>query len=268
MPNFESFKQQTKEAGSSLESIRKITEKFPKLRSLILAFIASTTTFSAAKFTEADNLIVREPFTAEAALDNIDDPKFREIVDQIKTEMSLLSSEIPTNSLYGNYWEHTSINAGETFKQNQIGNLPESATNVFITSEHITGQAITDDMLNSESANAFSSTKSFFYISPTEAGSVIEGEKMVLEGIGETPSEALQNALENSVGFLDMNITNNLESATDIKDNTVLAETIKTSSMHFIKEYKVIHTSQATEKDHLEYRIVIEIISGEYTPEK
>lgn len=297
MPKFESFAPKVENLESDVETslekrksvIEKLTNKFPKLRSLILAFITTTVALSAPELAQANEPVQgtkieqkasrTEEGTVETALKKIDDQQFKDIVEKIKTEMALFNSDIPTNSLYGENWEYTTVNNGVTQKENKIGSLPESAQNVFINSEHMLGQCTKDGVSDGKRiANTMDSTKSLFYILPTEKGTIIEGGKIELEGIGRTRSEALQNALENSVSFLGVDVASATELNDKIEDGkkasfeTTLTKTIKTGSRHFVKEYKIIKVEQGKGKiiggDGQEYHVTVEITGGQFIPEK
>ena len=129
-------------------------------------------------------------------------------------------------------------------------------------------------------ANMMDGTKSAFYISPTEKGTIVEGGKVQIEGIGLSRTEALQNALEHSVMFLGEEVTTNTELNERMEDSdnpsskTILTETIKTGGKHFVKEYKIKKVEQGkgtimvTGGDGKEYHVTVEITGGQFTPEK
>ena len=309
MSKFESFAPKVEnpesEAETSLEKrksvIEKLTNKFPKLRSLVLAFVTTTAALSAPELaqtnepvqgTKIEQKASRPEETAEAALEKISDQKFKDVVQKLKDEMALIGVNVPTNSLYSEVSESMSVNNGNTFNENKIGNLPESAQNVFINSEHVSGYS-SQDKHNGDngSANMMDGIKSVFYVSPVEKGSIIEGGKIEIKGFGHTRSEALQNALEDGAKFLEVEIASNTTLDDKMEDRgdkssfeTTLTSTIKSGSKHFVKEYKIINDEQPKgEKysdgghrvygsgfygDNQEHRVTIEITGGQFTPEK
>ena len=295
MPKFESFapvESQKNEVETSLENrkgvIEKLTSKFPRLRPLVLAFITSTAALTApelagsyepAQEAKIEHKATRE--TAEAALEKISDQAFKDAVKKIEDEMASIGSNMPTNSIYSEVWKSVEVNHGATVNEKKNGSLPESAQNIFISSEHASGMLSKDGRENGKSiANMMDGTKSAFYISPTEKGTIVEGGKVQIEGIGLSRTEALQNALEHSVMFLGEEVTTNTELNERMEDSdnpsskTILTETIKTGGKHFVKEYKIKKVEQGkgtimvTGGDGKEYHVTVEITGGQFTPEK
>jgi hypothetical protein len=190
--------------------------------------------------------------------------------------MTSVGSNIPTNSIYNEVWKCMEVNKGVTASEKKNGSLPESAQNIFISSEYASGMLSEDKIQDGKSgANMMDGTKSAFYISPTEKGTIIEGGKVQIVGIGSTRAEALQNALEHSVMFLGEEVTSNTKLNDRMEDSgnplskTILTETIKTGGKHFIREYKIVKGENAQGgTDNKEYRITVEVQGGQFTPEK
>ena len=290
MSKFESFTPTVESSEDkneiSLEQRKSIIEnvinKFPRLRSLVLAFITTTTVMSAPESAEPavpvqgtkieQKALRTDVETAEMALEKVSDQEFKDTVNKIEAEMKDVGSNIPTNSLYSEIWKSTCINGGATFNEKKSGSLPESAQHVFIGAEHMSGIYTHDGAI----ANMFDGTKSSFYVSPTENGSIVEGGKIEIEGIGSTRGEALQNALEHSVMFLGEEVTSNTElhdkNVDDGKDSSAessLTEVIKTGGKHFITEYKIVKGKEVKDgRGDKEYRVTVEIQGGTFTPEK
>lgn len=290
MPKFESFAPQAEnleeaEVETSFKErksvIEKLTNKFPKLRSLVLAFITTTAAMSAPEFVQSHEPVegtkmeqkADEQETAEAALEKITDQDFKNIVEKIGKETDSFGSEAPKNSLYGETLDYTELNRGVTLKESKKGTVPESARNVFVNYELASGEST---KVSSSGANIFSRTKSSFYIAPAEKGSAVEGGKIEMQGIGSTRSEALQNALENSVNFLGISVdtgTSLDEQAIDSDkpsfESTLTTKT-KTGGRHFISEYRIVRGEEVKEGmgKKGEYKVIVEITGGQFVPEK
>jgi len=287
MPKFESFIPKTKaenETKNSLENnrtvIEKLTRKFPKLHSLILAFITTAAVMSAPEFAQSSDSEKRakieqkaslpEQETAETAIEKISDLEFKDEVEKIQREMNSFGSDLPKNAIYSAAWDYTQINEGITLKENNAGDIPESATEVFVRSENIHGESTQGSSLGE---NMFSRMKSSFYILPAERGLIVEGGKIEMQGIGNTRAEALQSALKNYVMFLGQDIdTTKISDETNGIEN-ILTSTTKTVAGHFINKYRIIQDEEV--KDDINtsginggYKVVVEITGGQFTPEK
>ncbi|MCX6716471.1 MAG: hypothetical protein NTV72_00925 [Candidatus Taylorbacteria bacterium] len=270
MSNFESFPPaESREKGV----VDGLLNKFPKLKTLILAFATAASVMSAPELTKA------EVGTAEAALEKINDKDFKDVVKKIESEMFMVGSNIPTNSTYKEVWNCIEVNKGATFSEKKDGVLPESAENVSISSECMSGMISKDGAEGGESiANMMDGTASAFSITPVEIekGTVIEGGKVEIDGIGSTRVEALQNALEHSVMFLGEEVETDKELNTETKDTdhsastkTAFNEIVKRGGKHFIQGYKIVKGEEvdggAGKK---EYKVTVEVRGGQFTPEK
>jgi len=292
MSKFESFSPVVEsledKKGMSLEQrksvIEKVINKYPRLRSLVLAFMTTTATMSAPELVEpgipvqgvrmeqkdSSNSLGIE--ATDLALEKIDDVKFRQIVDKIRDEMKTVGSNIPKNSVYSELWQSSSVNDDASFAEKNTGDLPESAQHVLIGSEHLSGTYTHDGAV----VNVYSGTKTSFYVSPVEGGTVTEGGKVEMLGIGSTRGKALQNALENSVKFLGEEVTSNTDLDDKIVDNdtnpsaeSTFTEVIKVESNHYVTGYKIVKGEEVKDgkRDH-EYRVVVEVRGGTFTPGK
>lgn len=254
--------------------IERLTSKFPRFKSLIMAFITTTASLSAPELIEAD----AGTETATQAMEKITDQEFKESVNKIENLMALVGSNIPTNSVYSEIWGCKEINRGVTIDEIPKGELPESAQNVFIGHQQLSGNVI--GMLKNgekDTANIMDATKSVFYISPAEGGSIIEGGATEIKGVGHTRSEALQNALENAAGFLGETVSSNSElvdktsdNGSDSHINNSFTEVIQVNSHQFISEYRIINGEETNDGNvnNNEYHVTIEIKGGTFTPEK
>jgi len=290
MQQFESLpvtKSVERESLNSLEkrmdTIKRLVQRFPTYKSLILAFITSTAPGVQAQFVggqmgsqattfEQSSITAENRETAETALKNIDDQGFKSVVAGIEDKVDIIGSVIPENSLYTEEFTHKDINGGKTLTQKSTGSLPESANNVFIGTERISTSI---SLQTGFQINTMNGIKSVFYMYPGIEGDILEGKKIKMQGVGSTRAEALQNALEESILFFGLEVkTDNVLKNRDSKDaqnssSELFVDATSTKGLSYITEFSVIHGGETVNNfGATEHSVTIEVRGGQLIPQK
>jgi len=290
MRQFESLPVTKSIEGKSLNSlekrmgtIKRLTQKFPTYKSLILAFITSTAPGVQSQFVggqmgsqattvEQSSITTENRETAETALKKIDDQGFKSVVAEIGTQMNIIGSVISKNSLYTEEFTHENINGGQTLTQKSTGSLPESANNVFIGTERISTSI---SLQTGFEINTMNGIKSVFYMYPGTEGDILVGKKIETQGVGSTRAEALQNALEESVLLFGLEVR--ADSVLENRDSKeaqnlpseLFVDTTSTKGLSYITEFSVIHGGETVNTFGVtEYSVTIEVQGGQLIPQK
>jgi hypothetical protein len=208
------------------EAIDRVIQALPQLRPVILAFVTSTALMSAPEYVRADT----GKTTAEDSQENGSEasPEIR--------------FEIPPAAFYEHRMSLDSKDGDENIQVHADGTIPESAENVVIGLNRNTDSRLQTVNGGGDIRHTFTND---FYILPIEgeSSSAEGGKAFEMKGVGETPQEALQNALEEAVDFMGLYVESekSLEEKSDGDTaSSDFSDHITTRSAHPIKGFRVI----------------------------
>ena len=288
---------------SRKNTIQKLMGKFPRLAPLALSFITTTAEMAAPELV-ASGAIASELIGENKPMQKIEveqkqpsqeiefeqrrgDGSGWEKIDAAKvleefrrnvgkehlSEKPAVFPEVPKKPIYENAWIESAMNGVGPFHEMANGTLPESAENIFINHRMIAGSADAAKGRNGkETYDTANLTKSSFSVIPSGEGFVVDGEKRRFEGVSDTRSGALQNALEYASVFLGGKRGGAQDSlhkeGEKGKDSSVEDYSLKqneTDDESFVRKYDVIKSEIGADSlGKPQHRVTVDVQGGQF----
>jgi hypothetical protein len=257
------------ERENIIGAIENLSARFPKLKAVIFAFLTTTSVLSpdTAHSTDkpydstvAETMVAGQSSIREKLV-TLNDANFKVLAEKMLALINSNTNELPANTTYLNTLNYSNLNNEESINNASEGDLPESGSNILITSRHAHGQIEKDSYL--DGANSYSLVKSTFAISPLENVSVVEGEQIETQGIGSSLQEALQNALAESMNQLGVSIENETSADTEELVNQNAVSFTKATSQQIISKYNIVTIEKNTDDaNNPQFRVLVSVTSG------
>jgi len=284
MPKFESFDSgpqvDYRESSDSFESQRavldKLSHKFPKFKSLLTALAVATLALSVPESTKSNDIKSETSITQaevndqeliKVALENIDNPSFKDVARSIQAEFDAIELESPEDFLYSQVSDYSGLNDEIVINDVFEGDIPDSAQNISVGYSFSTSEVINYQDSN---LDVFSRTQFVFDIRSVDEQSSLEPElkRIQLKGFGANKKEAIQNALESAVAFFGIEVESKDELASGF-DGQVTTSTIQNTGRFFVKEYKLVEEDESQDETGLApYRVVLDIVGAKIDENK
>ncbi len=268
-----------------------LAKSFPKLKSLVFAFVATTmslSTLDTDKNTINNTTIEnsanpsfqneKKEQSIEEALAIIHNPETLEYFEKIRGQILSNDSDFLPNSSYHNIFTVLEVNNGYEDKEINYGRLPGSLDrpamigrrNKFVYYDGNISSA------GGEAIDYIEGSRNEFYIIPVEPGSIIEeGGTFKIQGTGATFDQALINTLEEAVDLLngqqtvegEKKIVDENIGLTSASNSVSMSKTMTKQGECLITGYQIISGGEPNVlgDGSVEYNLVLEIKSGKLT---
>jgi len=259
MPNFEipiSEGKENKKEGF----INNLMSRFPQLRTLFLATMATTASMLGPESLEAGEigqLTEVEQLTRISSIsEKITDKTTRRQIKGFEYLLNTVGSEVPDSALYSS--EALTLNEkGKPFSGsvNETGHLPDSAENIYLGGEQLSGGAESNGV-------EFGAIKNIFYITKAGKGDVIEGDTELVKDEALSKNEALNSALRRYLFNKSLHVSTGTYEGATVRSNLSIGGTC------FVKSYKIIEVKNTKIDNKDAYEVTVEIKGGQFTPKK
>ncbi len=199
-------------AEKSRNTLQKLLEKNPRLRSFILAASAAAAMFGSTENANASQNTPEKDTATENKAESgaeIKDKKFVAAMDKVKQALDDADVTPPSQAVFTRFWKTQEVNFEESNDGCSTGELPRSAENVVISTRSADGSSSRTalDMNNKLQNNEYRESRHSFAIEDADTDPTEFGERFTVSGVGQTEDQAIQFALEDAVAKLGKDIT-------------------------------------------------------------